>query len=86
MGYVGFNFRIQLKINGALQNNINNNNVNLNQEANNNNNNQIENEDQNQNAENQEQQQQAAPVNDEHWNPMEWDRAAEDLTWDRVWI
>ena len=21
---------------------------------------------------------------DNHWNPMEWDRAAEDLTWDRV--
>ncbi len=26
-----------------------------------------------------------AGVNDDnHWNPMEWDRAAEDLTWDRV--
>lgn len=37
---------------------------------------------------NQQQQQQAQPnvnVNDDnHWNPMEWDRAAEDLTWDRL--
>ena len=30
-----------------------------------------------------EQHQQAANE-DNHWNPMEWDRAAEDLTWDRV--
>lgn len=35
------------------------------------------------NEENQEQGQQAAN-DDNHWNPMEWDRAAEDLTWDRV--
>ena len=26
----------------------------------------------------------AAANEDNHWNPMEWDRAAEDLTWDRV--
>ena len=26
----------------------------------------------------------AANNDDNHWNPMEWDRAAEDLTWDRV--
>ncbi len=33
----------------------------------------------------QQQQQQQQAVNDENnWNPMEWDRAAEDLTWDRV--
>lgn len=30
------------------------------------------------------QQQQAAANEDNHWNPMEWDRAAEDLTWDRL--
>lgn len=28
--------------------------------------------------------QQAAANDDNHWNPMEWDRAAEDLTWDRL--
>jgi hypothetical protein len=34
---------------------------------------------------NQQPQQQQQPINeDNHWNPMEWDRAAEDLTWDRV--
>ena len=27
---------------------------------------------------------QAAPADDNHWNPIEWDRAAEDLTWDRL--
>lgn len=33
----------------------------------------------------QQQQQQNAQANDDnHWNPMEWDRAAEDLTWDRL--
>ena len=37
-----------------------------------------------QNIENQEQQAAPAAPNDDHWNPMEWDRAAEDLTWDRV--
>ena len=26
----------------------------------------------------------AAAQDDNHWNPMEWDRAAEDLTWDRL--
>jgi E3 ubiquitin-protein ligase MARCH6 len=26
----------------------------------------------------------AAAADDNHWNPMEWDRAAEDLTWDRL--
>ena len=26
----------------------------------------------------------AAANEDNHWNPMEWDRAAEDLTWDRL--
>ena len=26
----------------------------------------------------------AAANEDNHWNPMEWDRAAEDLNWDRV--
>lgn len=25
-----------------------------------------------------------AAADDNHWNPMEWDRAAEDLTWDRL--
>lgn len=35
------------------------------------------------NEENGDQGQQAAH-DDNHWNPMEWDRAAEDLTWDRV--
>lgn len=28
--------------------------------------------------------QQAQNNDDNHWNPMEWDRAAEDLTWDRL--
>ncbi|CAF0717397.1 unnamed protein product [Brachionus calyciflorus] len=33
----------------------------------------------------QRQRQQAQNNNDDnHWNPMEWDRAAEDLTWDRL--
>lgn len=27
---------------------------------------------------------QRAANDDNHWNPMEWDRAAEDLTWDRL--
>jgi E3 ubiquitin-protein ligase MARCH6 len=26
----------------------------------------------------------AAAADDNHWNPMDWDRAAEDLTWDRL--
>ena len=40
----------------------------------------------NQQQQQQQQQQnaQAQANDDNHWNPMEWDRAAEDLTWDRV--
>jgi E3 ubiquitin-protein ligase MARCH6 len=57
--------------NENIQNNENNNNDNNNNNINNNN---INNNNNGQQAANE----------DNHWNPMEWDRAAEDLTWDRV--
>lgn len=38
----------------------------------------------NNNQQNAQQQAAAAANEDNHWNPMEWDRAAEDLTWDRL--
>lgn len=44
----------------------------------------IDNNNNNENDNNDNNNEQQAANDDNHWNPMEWDRAAEDLTWDRL--
>lgn len=76
------NFNLPQMINNlqpGVQNNVNNFNDHFNENLNINNN--LE----NNNQPNAQQAAAAAAANDDnHWNPMEWDRAAEDLTWDRL--